>query len=55
MPYRRSSMITLTAAEQEELAAVLRRRHTVQGLAQRVRIVLRCADGLTNKAVAGDL
>ena len=55
MPYGRSSTITLKAAEREELAAVLRRRHTAQGLAQRARIVLRSADGLSNKAVAGDL
>jgi transposase len=45
----------LTAAEREELATVLRRRHAAQGLAQRARIVLRCADGLSSKAVAGDL
>jgi transposase len=55
MPYGRSSTISLTETEREELAAVLRRRHSAQGLAQRVRIVLRCADGLTNKAVAGDM
>ena len=55
MPYGRSSKIMLTAAEREELAAVLRRRRAAQGLAQRVRIVLRCADGLSSKAVAGDL
>jgi transposase len=55
MPYRRSSTITLTTAEREELAAVLRRRHAAQALAQRARIVLGCADGLTNKGVASDL
>ena len=55
MPHGRSSKIMLTAAEREELATVLRRRQAAQGLAQRARIVLRCADGLSSKAVAGDL
>ena len=31
------------------------RRRTAQGLAQRARIVLMCADGMTNKAVAAEL
>ena len=53
MAGRRLEVLTLTEAEKSELAAMASRPKTAQALAQRARIVLRCADGLENKAVAG--
>jgi transposase len=55
MPYGRASAIDLTTEEREELEAVRRRRHSPQGLVQRAQIILSCASGLDNKAVAAEL
>ncbi len=45
----------LTDAERRTLQGRASRRKTAQGLAQRARIVLMCADGKTNVAAAGEL
>ena len=55
MPRGRATPITLSEGERAELTALVRRRRTAQDLALRARIVLRCADGLTNQAVAKEL
>ena len=47
--------VTLTDDEQRTLEAWSRRRKTAQALAQRSRIVLACAAGASNSAVAADL
>lgn len=52
MPRGRATPIVLTETERAELTALARRRRTAQDLALRARLVLRCADGLTNRAVA---
>jgi hypothetical protein len=46
--------LVLTDAERRTLQGWASRRKTAQGLAQRARIVLMCADGKTNIAVAAD-
>src|ERR671910_451977 len=53
MPYGRATPIVLSGPERAELEGLARRRNAPQGLALRARIVLRCAAGLTNQAVAG--
>jgi hypothetical protein len=45
----------LTEAERHTLEGWASRRRTAQGLAQRARMVLMCADGMTAKAVAAEL
>lgn len=45
-------VLSLTEAEQETLRNWARRPKSAQALALRARIVLRCAEGLTNTAVA---
>jgi len=45
----------LTEAERQTLQGWASRRRTAQGLAQRARIVLMCADGRANTAVAAEL
>ena len=45
----------LSQAEREQLMALTTRRKTAQALALRARIVLSCADGMENKAVAAKL
>ena len=55
MPYGRATPIVLNGPERVELEALVRRRKTMQDLALRARIVLRCADGLTNRMVAGEV
>lgn len=45
----------LTEEEQDTLSRYVRRQKTAQSLALRARIVLRCADGLANLAVAEEL
>ncbi|GEM_PF-2403273 len=45
----------LTEAERQTLQGWAGRRRTAQGLAQRARIVLMCADGMANTAVAAEL
>src|SRR5260370_8936022 len=47
--------LVLRDAERRTLQGWASRRKTAQGLAQRARIVLLCADGKTNVAVAGEL
>jgi len=49
---RPKAELVLSQAEREELMALTLRRKTAQALAQRARIVLACADGQDNKAVA---
>src|SRR5215217_2246624 len=52
MPSPRAVPISLTAADRAALEGWARRRKTAQGLARRARIVLACAEGGTNGAVA---
>src|SRR5918997_2321209 len=52
MPYGRATPIELSERERDELEGLVRRRKTAQDLALRARIVLRCAEGATNRAVA---
>src|SRR5579875_2608015 len=47
--------LTLTPAEQNTMELWARRRKRSQSLALRARIVLRCAEGLSNQAVAAEL
>ena len=49
---RPSTKIELDAEEEQVLRSLLRRRTTGQGIATRSRIVLACAEGLNNIAVA---
>jgi transposase len=55
MPKGKGTRLALTADERAELARLVRRRKTAQDLALRAKIVLRCAEGLTNQAVAGEV
>jgi transposase len=54
-PGRRKADLVVTAAEREQLARWARRAKTSQVLALRAKIVLACADGKENKAVAAEL
>jgi transposase len=54
-PGRRKADLALTGAEREQLARWARRGKTSQVLALRARIVLACAEGRENKAVAAEL
>src|SRR5258705_8383921 len=47
--------LELSAAERSELMSLASRRKTAQALALRARIVLACAQGGQNKAVAAEL
>ena len=47
--------LELTDCEEGRLRALLRRRKTGQGMATRAQIILHCARGLSNKAVAAEL
>ncbi|HEX9540012.1 MAG TPA: helix-turn-helix domain-containing protein, partial [Streptosporangiaceae bacterium] len=47
--------LVLTDAERQTLQGWASRRKTAQGLAQRARVVLMCADGKSNVAVAAEL
>ncbi len=49
------SHLTLSPPERETLAGWSRRRKTAQALALRARVILLCARGLTNTAVASEL
>ena len=51
---RPTPSIVLSDAERETLQRWVRRHTSAQALAQRSRIVLACADGLTNQQVAAD-
>ncbi|MGX4690711.1 IS630 family transposase [Streptomyces sp. JNUCC 63] len=52
---RPKSELVLTEGERDQLVRWARRAKTAQYLALRERIVLRCAEGVTNKQVAADL
>ena len=54
-PGRPKAGLVLSDAEREQLARWARRAKTSQALALRARIVLACADGKDNKAVAAEL
>src|SRR5512147_54844 len=54
-PGRRKPELVLTEAERVQLTRWARRAKTAQYLALRAKIVLRCAEGGTNKQVAADL
>ncbi|WP_079148804.1 IS630 family transposase [Streptomyces agglomeratus] len=54
-PGRRKPELVLSEAERAELTRWVRRATTAQFLALRARIVLRCAEGGTNKEVAAEL
>jgi transposase len=54
-PGRRKAELVLADAEREQLARWARRAKTSQVLALRARIVLACAEGRENKAVAAEL
>jgi len=49
---RPKTELVLSDAEREQLTALTLRRNTAQAMALRARIVLGCADGMENKAVA---
>jgi hypothetical protein len=51
---RRKAGLVLTGAERAQLVRWARRAKTAQYLALRAKIVLRCADGGTNKQAAAD-
>ena len=51
----RLACLALSEVERSDLAALASRRKTAQALALRARIVLACADGASNKEVAGEL
>lgn len=52
---RPKAELVLNQVEREQLMAFTMRRKTAQALALRARIVLACADGMENKAVAAKL
>ncbi len=52
MSGRPKAQLVLSESEREQLVALTMRRKTAQALAQRARIVLGCAEGVDNKAVA---
>src|SRR3712207_3830991 len=54
MPKGKATPLALTPEEPAELVELVRRRKTAQDSALRARIVLRCADGVTNQGVAGE-
>jgi len=54
-PGRRKADLVLTGTEREQLARWARRGKTSQVLALRAKIVLACAQGMENKAVAAEL
>src|SRR5215467_12648848 len=53
-PGRRKAGLVLTDAERDQLQRWARRARTSQVLALRAKIVLACADGRDNKAVAAE-
>src|SRR3712207_5414931 len=52
MPKGKATPLALTPEERAELEKLVRRRKTAQDLALRAKVVLRCAEGATNRAVA---
>jgi transposase len=55
MPYGRATPIELSERERAGLEGLVRRRKTAQALALRAGVVLRCAEGATNQAVAREV
>src|ERR687894_188209 len=55
MPKGKATPLSLMPEERSELEKLVRRRKTAQDLALRARIVLRCAAGATNQAVAREV
>jgi transposase len=55
VPKGKATPLALTAEERAELEGLVRRRKTAQDLAVRARIVLCCAAGATNQAVAAEV
>jgi transposase len=55
MPRQKSVPVALTAEERQVLERITRSRIASQGLALRSKIVLACADGAPNSAIARDL
>jgi transposase len=55
MPKGKATPVVPAAEERAELEALVRRRKTAQDLVLRARIVLRCAEGATNQAVAAEV
>jgi transposase len=54
-PGRPKAVLELTGAERDQLRRWARRARSAQALAMRARIVLACADGLSNKQAAAQL
>jgi transposase len=54
-PGRPKAALELTGAERDQLTRWARRARSAQALAMRARIVLACADGLSNKQAAAQL
>ena len=52
---RPMAALVLSDAERWFLEGQVRRRRVARAMADRCRMVLRCADGLSNKAVAAEL
>ena len=52
---RPKAPLTISRADQETLERWARRRRTAQALVLRSRIVLRCANGMSNTQVAHEL
>ena len=52
---RPTAPLVLSLDERTDLERQVRRRRVAHSLAERCRIILRCADGLASKAVAAEL
>src|SRR5262245_65674400 len=52
---RPSAPLVLSAQERAYLERQVRRRRIARSVAERCRIILRCADGVASKAVAAEL
>jgi transposase len=55
VPKGKATPLALTSDERAALEGLVRRRKTAQDLALRARVVLRCAGGATNQAVAREV
>ena len=52
---RPMAVLVLSDEERSYLERQARRRRVARSISDRCRMILRCADGLTNKAVAAEL
>src|ERR1700674_3456549 len=52
---RPTAPLVLSSDEREYLERQVRRRRLARSMSERCRIILRCGDGLSSKAVAGEL